>query len=136
MGLGRTRSHRAGHTTAAGSARFGRVGSVLVPSEEESLDAFSAATATFAAHLDYLETIAHWLADHGVDHHTATAYVIHIFGQLGQSLLQRTDSLATLTDKHTTPGGINEQLMTDLRRDGVPALVPRALDRILARLRE
>lgn len=115
---------------------FGRVGGVLVPSEERTLDAFSAATATFAAHLDYLTTIANWLVDHGVDHDAATAYTTHIFGQLGQSLLVSTDSLATLTEKHMTQGGINEQLMTDLRSDGVPDVVRRALDRILSRLRE
>lgn len=115
---------------------FDRVGGVVVPGEEEIFEAFSAATATFAAHLDYLTTIAHWLADQGVDHRAATAYTTHIFGQLGQSLVLRTDSLTTLSDKHTTPGGNNEQFMTDLRRDGVPDVVRRALDRTLARLRE
>jgi pyrroline-5-carboxylate reductase len=34
-----------------------------------------------------------------------------------------------------TPGGINEQLMMDLRADGVPGMVRNALDRVLARLR-
>jgi pyrroline-5-carboxylate reductase len=114
---------------------FGRVGDVLVPSEEATLNAFSAATATLAAHLDYVATIAGWLADHGVDDSAATAYTTHLFGQLGQSLSQRTESLAALTDKHMTPGGINQQFMTDLRHDGVPDTVRRALDRILARLR-
>ncbi|WP_190821099.1 hypothetical protein [Saccharopolyspora pogona] len=67
---------------------------------------------------------------------SGSAYITHVFGQVGQSLLQRPDSLAALTDKHMTPGGINEQLMTDLRRDGVPDVVRRALDGILTRLRE
>jgi pyrroline-5-carboxylate reductase len=115
---------------------FARMGSILVPSEESSLEAFSAATATFAAHFDYLTTIANWLAEHGVDADAATTYTTHIFGQLGQSMLQRTDSLAALTDKHTTPGGINQQLVSDLRRDRLPDMVRRALDRILARLRD
>ncbi|MFG1796769.1 NAD(P)-binding domain-containing protein [Nocardia sp. NPDC049149] len=115
---------------------FTRVGDVLVPSEEPALDAFSAATSTFAAHLDYLTTIATWLTDHGVDHSAATTYTTHIFGQLGQSLLQPTDSLPTLTEKHMTPGGINLQLLTDLRHDGVPDTVRRALDRVLSRLRD
>jgi pyrroline-5-carboxylate reductase len=112
---------------------FERVGGVVVPGTEQTLEAFSAATATFAAHLDYLTTIADWLAEHGVDAAAANAYVTHIFGQLGVSL-QHTDSLAALTGKHMTPGGINEQLMTDLRRDGLPDTVRRALDRVLARL--
>ena len=114
---------------------FDRVGGVLVPSEESAFEVFSAATATFAAHLDYLATIANWLSEHGVDSEAATAYMTHIFGQLGQSLSQQTGSLAELTGKHMTPGGLNEQFMTDLRRDGVPDVVRRALDQVLARLR-
>ncbi|HEX3778661.1 MAG TPA: NAD(P)-binding domain-containing protein [Pseudonocardiaceae bacterium] len=115
---------------------FGRLGGVLVASEETALDAFSAATATLAAHLDYLTTIADWLADHGVDHDAATAYTAHIFGQLGQSLSRDGDSLAALTEKHMTPGGINEQFMADLRGEGLPAMVRHALDRIFRRLRD
>jgi len=116
---------------------FGRVGDVLVPSEEKTFDAFSAVTATFAAHLDYVTTIANWLADHGVDRRTAIAYTTNTFGQLGESLLPGgDDSLAIVREKYMTPGGINEQLMTDLRREGVPDVVRRALDRILTRLSE
>lgn len=118
---------------AAARAVFEQVGDVVVPAEEASLEVFSAATATFAAHLDYLATIAGWMTEHGVDANTADAYVTHIFGQLGESLSKHAD-LAALTGRHMTPGGINEQLMTDLRDDGVPDVVRRALDRILARL--
>ncbi|ALG10182.1 NAD(P)-binding domain-containing protein [Kibdelosporangium phytohabitans] len=114
---------------------FSRVGDVLAARRERDFDAFSAATATFAAHLDYLSTIAAWLAEQGVDPAAATAYTSHIFGQLGQSLIRHTDSLATLTGKHMTPGGNNEQFLADLRRDGVPDTVRHALDRILTRLR-
>lgn len=111
-----------------------RVGGVVVPGEETTLEAFSAATATFAAHLDYLATVADWLSAQGVEHEDATAYIAHIFGQLGQSL-GRTTSLTALTEEHMTPGGLNEQVLGDLRRDGVPDLVRAALDRVLARLR-
>jgi pyrroline-5-carboxylate reductase len=120
---------------AAARELFEKVGGVLVPGEEATLDAFSAATATFAAHLDYLTTIAAWMGDHGVDDAAASAYVAHIFGQLGESLLRHTGSLAALAEEHLTPGGINEQVLADLRDDGVPGTVRRALDRVLARLR-
>jgi pyrroline-5-carboxylate reductase len=76
-------------------ALFDSIGGSVVPDAEKDLDVFSAATATFAAHLDYL-----------------------------------------LTGKHMTPGGLNEQLLTDLRTDGVPDTVGRALDGILTRLRD
>ncbi|AXK35616.1 pyrroline-5-carboxylate reductase [Streptomyces armeniacus] len=114
---------------------FDRVGGMLVPDDERALEAFSATTATFAAHLDYLATVAAWLADRGVDHATATDYTTHIFSQLGRSLSEHDDALAVMTGKHSTPGGTNEQLRNDLRRDGVPDSVRHALDRVLSRLR-
>ena len=114
---------------------YEQVGGVLVAGDERTLDAFSAATATFAAHLDYLATIADWLADQGVDHDTATGYTTHIFAELGRSLGQHENALATMTGKHSTPGGNNEQLMTELRSEGMPSAVRRGLDHILSRLR-
>lgn len=111
-----------------------RVGGVVVPGEESTLEAFSAATATFAAHLDYLATVADWLAAQGVKEEDATGYIAHIFGQLGQSL-GRATSLTALTEEHMTPGGLNEQVLGDLRGEGMPDMVRRALDRVLGRLR-
>ena len=132
----RARSLTALYPDEAGArGLFERVGEVLVPREEAALDAFSAATATFAAHLDHLATVATWMSDHGVDHDAASAYVTRIFGQLGESMLAHTGSLAALAEEHMTPGGINEQMLTDLRDDGVPDAVRRALDHVLARLR-
>ncbi|KZB86577.1 NAD(P)-binding domain-containing protein [Amycolatopsis regifaucium] len=121
---------------AEARALFDSVGGSVVPGKEEDLDIFSAATATFAAHLDYLGTIAAWMTDQGVDDTVATTFTSHIFGQLGQALLHHDGSLETLTGKHMTPGGLNEQLLTDLRTDRVPDTVRRALDGILTRLRD
>lgn len=107
-----------------------------MPDDEAALEAISAATATFAAHLDHLATIADWLAEHGVvDRRSARAFTTHVFGQLGRSLLEQSDPLAVLTSKHRTAGGINEQVATDLRSAGVPESVRAALARVLARLR-
>jgi pyrroline-5-carboxylate reductase len=114
---------------------FGRVGEVIVTDGEPTLDAMSAATATFAAQLDNLATIAGWLADQGLDPDASARYLKHLFGALGQTLLHSDDTLATLTVKHMTPGGINEQVLHDLRRDGAPDQLRRALDRVLTRLR-
>lgn len=114
---------------------FGRVGDLVVPSGEAALEAFSAATATVAAHLDYLSTIAGWLAAQGVDEDAATRYVANVFGPLGASVLEHTGPFDSLVAKHMTPGGINEQIRDDLRRAGVPDSVRHALDRVLTRLR-
>lgn len=120
---------------AEARALFERVGKVVVPQAESTLEAFSAATATFAAHLDHLTTIATWMTSQGVAEDAATEYVRHIFGQLGRSLSEHTGPLAELTGKHMTPGGINEQFLGDLRTADVPGTVGNALDRVLDRLR-
>lgn len=115
---------------------YERVGDVLVPDDEATLEVFSAATATFAAYLDYLATIADWLASQGVERVAATAYTKHIFALLGESLAQHTGSLTDLAAKYQTPGGLNEQFLADLTRDGLSTHVRDALDRILARVRQ
>ncbi|MGC4942631.1 NAD(P)-binding domain-containing protein [Kribbella sp. DT2] len=114
---------------------FERVGQVVVPADEQTLDAFSAATATAAAHLDYVATIADWLSTNGVAATDATAYMAHLFAQLGQSLDQPNVSLTELAAAHMTPGGLNQQFKTDLHQAGVPNAVRAGLDRVLARVR-
>ena len=121
---------------AAARELFDRVGQVVVADSETTLEAMSAATATFAAQLDGLATIADWLAEQGLDPEAAAGYLKHLYGALGQTLLQSDDTLAGLTAKHMTPGGSNEQVLHDVRRDGQPAILRRALDRILTRLRK
>lgn len=49
--------------STVGRELFSRLGRVVVPNDEEAFEAFSAATATFAAHLDYVTTISDWLID-------------------------------------------------------------------------
>jgi pyrroline-5-carboxylate reductase len=120
---------------AVARALFESVGDVVVPGDEPTLNTFSAATSTFAAHLDQLATIASWMAEHGVGPEDADAYVAHVYGELGRTLSRHDGTLGELAGKHMTPGGINEQFLAGLRRDGVPDLVRRGLDDVLARVK-
>ncbi|MFL1378624.1 NAD(P)-binding domain-containing protein [Nocardiopsis protaetiae] len=116
-------------------ALFSRVGEVVVPDDEDALEAFSAVTATFAAQLDQLSTIAGWLAGRGVAAGVADAFVARIFAEMGRSLVDSGEPIAALAEAHTTPNGNNERFRAELREAGVPDEVRRALDVILERLR-
>ncbi|WP_116200371.1 pyrroline-5-carboxylate reductase dimerization domain-containing protein [Amycolatopsis circi] len=70
----------------------------------------------------------------GVEADAASAYVTHVFAQVGKSLAG-SGPLEELTARHMTPGGINGQLLTDLRRDRMPEMVRQGLDAVLTRLR-
>jgi pyrroline-5-carboxylate reductase len=131
-----TTSRRAGRTAmypddAAARALFESVGDVVVSKDEATLETFSAATATFAAHLGQLAAIAGWMAEHGVAPADADAYVAHIYGELGHTLAHHEGALDDLAAKHMTPGGINEQFRATMR--DVPTR--RGLDEVLARLK-
>ncbi|WP_284745716.1 NAD(P)-binding domain-containing protein [Amycolatopsis sp. RTGN1] len=130
-----TASRRASRTAmypgdASARALFESVGDVVVPADEATLDTFSAATATFAAHLGQLAAIAGWMAGHGVDPADADAYIAHVYGELGRTLARHDGTLEELAAKHMTPGGINEQFRATLR--DIPT--ERGLDEVLARL--
>jgi pyrroline-5-carboxylate reductase len=113
---------------------FERLGGVVVPESERALNAFTAATSTFATHLDYLRTVADWLAAQGVEAAVATDYVRHIYAQVGGSLSRLTGDLEELTARHMTPGGTNAQLLAHLRQAGFPDVVREGLDQVLTRL--
>ena len=116
-------------------ALFDPLGGVMAVDDERAFDALSASTATIAAHLAYLDTISHWLADRGIPQTDATRYVASVFGTLSGTLLD-TDCIdfGTLSDEHATPGGLNEQFLTALRRAGTFNTVDRALDDVADRL--
>ncbi len=110
-----------GHDVAR--AIFDPLGGVIAVDDEAALDALSAATATIAAHVAYLDTITRWLAARGIAEADATRYVAGVFGAV------------SATDEHATPGGLNEQFLSDLRRAGTFDTVERALDGVARRLR-
>lgn len=118
----------------AARALFERVGGVIIAEAEPALDAMSAATATFAAHLDQLATIAGWLTARGIAGDRAAGYLKHLYGAVGRTLQDSPDTFEGLTARHMTPGGINEQVLSDLRAAGQPEATRRALDRVLTRL--
>lgn len=119
----------------AARALFERVGDVIIADTEPALDAMSTATATFAAHLDQLATIAGWLTEHGLAADQSAGYLKYLYGAVGRTLQASPDTFETLTVRHMTPGGINEQVLGDLRRAGQPEAMRQALDRVLTRLR-
>lgn len=66
-------------------ALFGRLGETFDTENETTFAAFSASTASVAAHLTYLATISNWLAQHGVPSAVANRYVGLVFAGLGGS---------------------------------------------------
>jgi pyrroline-5-carboxylate reductase len=114
---------------------FEPLGGVIAVDDERAFDALSAASATLAAHLAYLDTISRWLVRRGIPEADAARYVTALFaGVTGTLLASETSEFAALADDHATPGGYNEQFRGTLRRAGTFDVVDRGLDDIARRL--
>lgn len=121
--------------TPAATALYDRLGASLHVETEEAFDAVVGAAATVAAYFDHLGTITAWLTDRGLAAADASRYVAATFASLTDELSRPEVDFAALAQAHTTPGGLNEQFAGDLRAAGLPDVVRRGLDRILARIR-
>ncbi len=118
---------------AVTKALFDRLGETVEVADVAAFEAFSAATATIAAHFAYLDAIARWLAEQDIPASAAQHYVASMFAGLAEATRSGA-SFDQLADDHATSGGINEQFRRDLEQAGVPDAVRAGLERILDRL--
>jgi pyrroline-5-carboxylate reductase len=119
--------------TAAATALFDRLGETVELADEDGFEAFSASTATIAAHFAYLNAIAAWLEQQGIPAAAATRYVASTFAGLAEATGSG-ETFDRLARDHATAGGINEQFLTELEQAGTFDTVTRSLQRVLDRL--
>jgi pyrroline-5-carboxylate reductase len=112
---------------------FDTLGGSIEVTDESSFDAFSASTATIAAHFGYVNTIARWLESRGVPAHGGAQYVSSVFAGLGEAL-KTGENFDDLAQEHATPGGINELFLKTLTERRVCDEVSRGLDLVFDRL--
>jgi pyrroline-5-carboxylate reductase len=118
---------------AAATELFERLGETVKISDANSFEAFSASTATIAAHFAYLSAIATWLESQGVPGPTATGYVASVFAGLAEPT-RSGERFEQLAHEHATAGGTNEQFRNELEQAGLFDSVSAGLDHILDRL--
>jgi pyrroline-5-carboxylate reductase len=114
---------------------FNRIGSAIEVDRPEIFDALTAATATMASYFGFAGSIASWLADKGLESTEARRYVGAIFGGLAATANgAMSTSFADLATAHSTPGGINEQLLLHLGDRNLFADMHDGLDKIQVRI--
>jgi pyrroline-5-carboxylate reductase len=118
---------------ATATALFDRLGETVELADVRAFDAFSASTATIAAHFAYLNTIAAWLESQEIPAPAATRYVASMFAGLAEAT-RRGECFEQLAREHATGGGINEQFLNELEHSGTFEQVSRSLQRVLGRL--
>jgi pyrroline-5-carboxylate reductase len=118
---------------AAAVALFDRLGETVEVADVKAFDAFSAATATIAAHFAYLNAIATWLESQEIPAPAATRYVASIFAGLAEAT-RSGEPFERLARDHATAGGTNEQFLNGLEQSGGFEHVSLGLQQVLDRL--
>jgi pyrroline-5-carboxylate reductase len=115
------------------TALFDRLGETVELSDVNAFEAFSASTATIAAHFAYLNAIAAWLELQEIPPAAATHYVASMFAGLAEAT-RSGHGFEQLAREHATPGGINQQFLNELEQGRLYEDVSLGLQRVLDRL--
>jgi pyrroline-5-carboxylate reductase len=116
-------------------ALFDTLGTAIELDAESEFDAFAAATAIMASYFGFASTISGWMTRNGVAPENARAYVGEMLrGMAATSAAAPDRSFNALAEEHQTPGGLNEQVLQLITRDGLFVGLDRALDAVLKRL--
>lgn len=115
------------------TALFDRLGSALAVAREEILDDLSAATGAVAAHLAYIESVSAWLSARGLSREEANRYVASLFAPVARNLDPVPEDLHEVVLAHTTPGGLNELVLSTLQEHGTFETLALALDQAARR---
>jgi pyrroline-5-carboxylate reductase len=119
---------------AAATALFDRLGETVELADVKAYEAFSASSATIAAHFAYLNAIAEWLESQEIPAPAARRYVASMFAGLAEAT-RSGERFEQLAREHATPGGTNEQFLDGLEQAGIFEDVRLGLQRVLDRLK-
>jgi pyrroline-5-carboxylate reductase len=117
-------------------ALFERLGGAQPVADEAAFDIYSALTGTLTAHFAYLAMLTSWAADQGIAPADADRYLRGLFQGVGRALDDESRTLHQLAADHETPNGNNERIRTTWFDPANSAGLQRALDGLLAHLRQ
>ncbi|MEJ8567781.1 pyrroline-5-carboxylate reductase [Elongatibacter sediminis] len=114
---------------------FDPIGTLVAAESEAQLSAFWAVTAMMAPFFGLLDSTSEWLRRHGIAPAQADAYVGALFHSLSDTALSvHGEGFGEMAIEHATRGGLNEQLLRELRAANWLNLPADGLSLILDRL--
>lgn len=116
---------------------FGALGAAFAVETEHALEAFSTATSTMAAYFSFADAISGWLVKEGIPQEQAREYTARIFAGMSATAVEAPEhTFEVLAKDHATPGGLNEQVVKNLRAHGVFETLRESLDAVMGRVQK
>jgi len=117
-------------------AMFNALGRAVCVTSIEEFDAYAVASAMMGLYFGLSETVTQWLCDQGNDYPDARAYMAGTFQALANTATASTgESFDTLRVRHSTPGGLNEQMFAVFDAKGGTSAVESACASVATRIK-
>ncbi|MFQ6017180.1 MAG: NAD(P)-binding domain-containing protein [Kiloniellaceae bacterium] len=114
---------------------FGGIGTVTQVDDEKRLHTLWAVTAMVAPFFGLLHEMSAWLEARNIEPYQARRYVGSMIHALSVTAKRVGDGgFERLIDEHSTPKGLNEQALRELKSAGWGVLIPKVLNLIAKRL--
>ena len=114
---------------------FNQLGTTIEIKNERSSINFWATSGMMAPFYELLKVLSDWLVKRGVKKNEAQKYITSLFVALSEdSAINSKKDLKYLVKESQTPGGLNEQAIKKLRKNGFYRNLEKSLDGILKRL--
>lgn len=115
---------------------FGDLGDLVMVADENELQTLWSATSMMASYFQLQDSAASWLVSQHVAPERARMFVASMFHALADTGMRELDTdFGQLAVDHATPGGLNEQLLRELKSVGSFDAVKDGLALILKRMR-
>ena len=116
---------------------FQACGEVIEVEQESQMAIFSAASGLMASHHELTARLAGWMSDQGMPSAQAATYASSLFRSLTEVECRvSAERLVQLADDSSTPGGLNEQALQELRSCGWFERAMERLDRLYRRVQQ
>ena len=114
---------------------FNQLGTTIEIKNERSSINFWATSGMMAPFYELLKVLSDWLVKRGIKKNVAQKYITSLFVALSEdSAINSKKDLKYLVKESQTPGGLNEQAVKKLRKNGFYRNLEKSLDGILKRL--
>lgn len=110
------------------------IGTVVPVDDEATFATFVGSSALMGLFFEFLATNSRWMQRNGVDSDHASRYTSALFHGLAAEALSDPTELLGLADACLTPGGLNEQVLSATRANGLFDAIDLQLDAILERI--
>ena len=116
---------------------FDKIGTCIEIKSEQLSNNFWAISGTMASFYELLKVLSDWLVKKGLKRSDAQKYTISLYSALAElASINSAQNLKKFVSNSQTPGGLNWQVVNELRKSGYYKSLEKSVNNILTRLKK